>query len=403
MEIEKDLQEIKESYAIFGPKLTKTQLLRLDERLAVVLNRALLADGPEKENIERNYRKLAIHFHPDKIKSSPAILWLSNTLSEGEDLDLCFKTLTSCKEKLTDPAKFKEINFADIQTKAELKAWLTRHKDEASTYTSKNLYSSLINLLDQAGSYFDEVGHLKPRGVKALLKLFPIIFSGFGAALVAEELFAVYALYFMLLKGGQYIGRSDFLELQRLGKTVHDMGEFTAAATTTLLVKLFEMSFWISHGCLSTSLKIGSSLLRLTGVSNNKTLCKDLIEAGKITEEGMKFKNSEFKLIASPFETYLILNEQQYFRKARLGGGKRHCVNDFLHNLAVIDQREGVSFGAKLQLIDEELAKVRDNKSVYIRGSNTALAVDQASEALEFFKTNPQAMENVENELYMPD
>lgn len=413
MTIETDLQELVKLYSTFDQEKKcytifpdKPILLKVDEHFNRLINKILLADGPEKEKIDKNYRKLTLYLHPDRSPSFiPEVVWLEHNLSEGRNDGICFKTLSFCYEKLTTPEKFKEVKFSDINNKEEFKKWLETLKAGASTYTGRSLYGSLIGLLDQAAGYFDDVGQIKPRGLRALVAFIPVIFASYGAVIFSEQLFAVYALYFLMLKGGQYLERNSSLELQLLGKTLQEISVITATATTTLLVRLLEMTFWVSRQCFDMSLQIGSAILipllkshptaqHSTETDSTSNLCKDLILASTNLNEGMKFDTPELKLIAAPLESYLGLNAQQYLSSLRVGREKRLKVEAFLFTMRVLDKAPE-SLEVKLIEAKKELKKLKENKKVYIKGGNTALAVDQADNVISFLNDDPASMQLV--------
>lgn len=270
MTIDTELKKLVTFYAsydkekkCYSSNLTHESLLALDADFIKLINKLLLQNGPDKDKIKKCYRILALAFHPDHLKELPAeTQWLEARLSENRNDGTCFKTLTHCYQKLINPQEFKPINFDDITTKEDLKIWLENLKKTSRTFTERNFYASLLGLLEQSTSYFDETGQIKPTGVRALVTFLPMVFISFGTIVFAEELFAVYALYFALLKGGQFIEcSSSSKELRKIGITLQKISVITATATTTLLVRLMEMTFWATSQCYDISLQIGSALL----------------------------------------------------------------------------------------------------------------------------------------------
>lgn len=401
MTIQAELIALVKIYATFDKenkcyvsRLDKSTLLKLDSDFIKLINQQLLCDGPEKENLKNNYKRLSRFFHPDLISSFlPEVTWLEQNLSEGHNDGICFKTLHSCYEKLDHPQNFKKINFADIKNREDYKKWLEKLKSEAGTYSSRCFYDSLIDLMDESGSFFDTVGQIKPKGLRTILTFIPVLLASFGAIMAAEELFSAYAVYFLILKGGQYLERSDYLEVKQLGRALQEISIVTATATTTLLVRLLEMTFWVSHQCYDASLLIGSSILKpiLADYSNTSmandvnqssaNLCTDLILASKNLSEGIQFKTPELKVISAPMESYLGLNAQQFFGDWRLGRTKRLEVEAFLFRMRVLDVSPD-SLENKLITAQKELNNIKKNKAVYVKGGKTAEAVDNAEKAI---------------------
>ena len=399
MTMQEELASLVKIYAQFDAekkcytsKLNKAALLRLDADFIKLINKRLLADGPEKDKLLKNYRKMSLYFHPDrKPLFLPEVVWLEKNLAEG-DSGICFKSLGSCYEKLTTPQKFKELSFGDIKSREDCRKWLENLKSKAGTYTARSFCDSLIGLLDESGGFFDEVGKIKPKGLRTLLTFMPMIFASYGTIIFAEELFAVYALYFLMLKGGQYLGTSDFREMRQLGETLQNISVFTATATTTVLVRLLEMTFWASHRCYALSLKVGASLLdpllsapaktaQAGGAPAGDNFCKDLILASKNLTKGRQFRTPELKVIAAPFEAYLGLNEQQFFVTLRAGNTKRLKVEDFLLRMRVLDLSLA-PIETKLVEAQKALKTLKLNKKVYTAGGKTADAVDCAEKLI---------------------
>ena len=396
MTIETELASLASFYAKFNKdkniyisQLDKSTLLRLDADFIKVVNQLLLADGLEKEKITKNYRKITLYFHPDRRPSFiPEVVWLEQNLAENSSDGICFKTLHSCYEKLMTPQKFKEITFNDIKNREDCRIWLVNLKSKAGTYTARSFCDSLIGLLDESVGFFDEVGKMKPTALRTLITFMPLIFASYGAIIFADELFAVYALYFLMLKGGQYMGLSDAVEMRQLGKALQEISIITATATTTFLVRLLEMTFWASHQCYITTLQIGSSLLTplLPDPPKNKSkqsgnaapesnFCKELIMASHNLSEGMQFKTVELKVITAPLEADLARLSSQLFGDWRVGKIKRLSVEAFLFRMRVLDEVLEPT-ETKLIAAQKELNTMKKNKEVYTLGGRTAEAID---------------------------
>ncbi|MDI1352060.1 MAG: J domain-containing protein [bacterium] len=398
MTIETALKNLVELYTQFDVKKNayivsseKIDLLQLDNNFMKLLNQQLLLDGPEKHQIEKKYRKLSLYFHTDrKPIFLPAVSWLEQQLSEGKNNGICFTTLTSCYERLAEPIKFKEIGFNDIKSKADCKKWLETLKKKSQTYSGRSLCSSLIDLLDQSSGFFNEAGKIRPQGLNALIQFIPMTFASYATILMSEELLAIYALYFIVLKGGQYLGRSNYIDLKKMGKTLEEVSTITALTTSMLLVRLLQMTFWTSQHCLDMSLRIGSAVLKpiLSAPESplpddaelTAKICQDLILAGKQLSPGMIFNTPQLKVISAPFEKYLRLNEQQFLGNWRLGKEKRLQTEALLFQMRVIDQCSG-TLESKLDDVKNKLEQLQENKTVYTH--KMAHAVDEAKKIIE--------------------
>ncbi|WP_454780626.1 J domain-containing protein [Legionella sp. WA2022007384] len=400
MTIETELKTLVTIYAsydeekkCYNSELNQEALLRLDGDFIKLINKLLLKNGPDKEKIKTNYKVLSLKFHPDLFeKFSPESKWIEKNLSEARNDGACFKTLSICYEKLTSPQDFKTIKFDEITTREDLKKWMENLRNTSRTFTERNFYASLLGLLDQSTGYFDEVGKIKPTGIRALISFLPMVFISFGTFVFAEELFAVYALYFALLKGGQFIEKSDSKELQKLGTTLQKITMVSATATTTLLVRLLEMTFWASRHCYEMSLQIGSTLLtplicaapemKFDASMVDENLCRDLILASQNPNISENFTTPQLKMIAAPIESYLGLLEQQFFRNWRAGGEKYRALDAFLLRMRVIDKDGELKVDEKITHTYEALQLVKKNSNVYTEGGKTALAVDRAERVI---------------------
>ncbi|STY28730.1 Uncharacterised protein [Legionella wadsworthii] len=405
MTIETELKTLVSIYASYDKEknnyqsdLNKEALLRLDADFIKLMNKLLLKDGPEKSKIRKNYKSLSLYLHPDLIdKFNPEVKWLEENLSEHRNDGSCFKTLSLCYGKLTSPQSFKPIQFDEITTREDLQKWLENLRNTSRTFTERNFYVSLLGLLDKSTGYFDEVGKIKPKGLRALISFLPMVFISFGTFVFAEELFAVYALYFALLKSGQYLEGSDSKQLQKLGHTLQSISIVSATATTTLLARLMELTFWASRQFYETSLQIGSTLLTplLCAPSDVKeegiaeeNLCRELILASQNQGSSATFKTPQLKMIAAPIESCLGLLEQQFFRNWRAGGEKFRALDAFLLRLRVFDKDEDLKVDEKIVKAHEALETIKKNSLVYTEGGKTALAVDRASRVISLLKEN---------------
>jgi hypothetical protein len=403
MTIERELADLVRLFSafdkekkIYTEQLTQDRLLRLDASFTKWINKQLLANGPKKAQIISSYKKLSIYLHPDKVSNGlPEVMWLEQQLSEGKADGICFKTLTSCYEKLTQPDQFKEIEFSGINSVADCRKWFSDLRDKSSTYSSRSLCTSLISLLDQSTDFLDSTGTIKPKALKNLVSFIPVLIASYGTIIVLEELFAIYAVYFLVLKGGQKLSKSDYRELRQVGETMQDYTALTATTTTTLLVRILEMIFWVSRHCLSTTLSIGTQIIgsvldkneQAYAESSVEEICHELILAGQKKDSGILYNTPELKVIAAPFEKYLLLNKQQILGEWRIGGIKRVKVEEFLFHVRVYDKLDW-TLEDKLKAIQEKLNCLKENSEVYT--CKTAQAIDYAEKVIDILQTTEE-------------
>lgn len=380
----------------YSSKLNNEELLRLDSAFKKLLYEWLLRNGTEKELILEQYRQVQSYFTAQNGNSLiPEVIWLEHNLSQGLNDGVCLKTLSDCYQKLTAPENFKEIKFSDITTREDLCAWLVNLKRQSKTYIESSLYENLLTLVNESGDYYDEVGKINLKGIRALLGFLPVVLVSLGTITFAEELLAIYALYFVLLKSGQLISGSERSELKSIGGTLQKISTITATTTTTLLVRLVEMIFWGSRQCYLTTLQLGSviqepllSAKSYQALTHPSTLEEDLLIASKSLDIGKNFLNPQLKIIAYPIESRLGLLGQQYFLSLRTGKTKLTALNRLLSNLSDVDHNSD-SFEIKLESTQRLLDKIKRNKTVYVKGSETAVAIDKAEGFLFFLKENP--------------
>lgn len=411
MTIETELKFLVGIYTEFDPEkggysgvLNEDQRVRLERSFNQLLLKWLLKDGPEKEQVEENYNKLAPLF---EMKTNgllgSEVLWIEHVLSCGTNEGICFKILSLSYQKLIAPENFKNIKFNEIVTRDDLRKWLENFKKQATNYTERSFYDSLISLLNESSEFYDEVGQIKPNGVRVLLSFLPMVLVSVGTVAFVEELFAVYALYFILLKGGQFIGRSNSSELQSFGTALQKISTVTATTTTTLLVRLIEMIFSASLQCYVATLQVGSIALsplissRLPELISQESLEQELIKASESRHLGMHFENYKLKLIASPLESRLGLLGQQYFLGYRAGKTKYQALEYLLVNLRTLDMNSD-PLETKLEGVHDLLNKIKKNKLVYAEGGETAVAINKAQGFLQFLKANPDALQKNEVE-----
>ncbi|EHL31540.1 hypothetical protein [Legionella drancourtii] len=411
MTIETELKFLVGIYTEFDPEkgcyvggVSEEERVRLERSFNQLLLKWLLKNGPEKEQVEENYTKLAPLF---EMKTNgllePEVLWIENVLSCGINDGVCFKTLSLSHQKLIAPENFKNIKFNDIVTRDDLKKWLENFKKQATNYTERSFYESLLSLLNESTEFYDEVGQIKPKGVRVLLSFLPMVLVSIGTVAFVEELFAAYALYFILLKGGQFISRSSSSELQSFGHALQKISTVTATTTTTLLVRLIEMIFSASLQCYVATLQVGSIVLsplvssKLPELFTQESLEQALIKASESRHIGMYFENYKLKLIASPIESRLGLLGQQYFLGYRVGKTKFQTLEYFLVNMRTLDMNSD-PIETKLEGVQDLLNKIKKNTVVYSAGGETALAINKAQGFLQFLKDNPCALQNNEAE-----
>lgn len=381
MTIESSLVDLLKAFGVsdsekkYNPaQLDKAELLRLDINLAKLINHYLLIDGPENHKIEKNYKILTLYLHPDRRHHFlPEVVWIEHQLSVGLDDGVCFKRLHACYDKLINPEKFKkEITFADISSRGDCIQWLLKLKERATTYSGKSLCDSLLQLLEHSGGFFDRVGKINSKGLRALIMFIPSLLATYGAVIVAEEVFAIYSLYFVLLKSGQFLERRDSAGFKKIGQALQEITLIAATSTTNLLARLMEMTFWVSLQCFDATVSIGSVIL--------KPLLSDFeINEGNTEPSTMGLKTAEIQKISVPLTNYIKYNEKQILGSFRLGYEKNIKMKSLLFQLRALDSGN-YSLSEKLNQAQQLLDEFKCQKNIYT--STTRKAIDESSQIL---------------------
>ncbi|CAM4503514.1 MAG: hypothetical protein LEGION0403_FIIPPAGN_01868 [Legionella sp.] len=372
--------------------LSEEQLFNLERSFNLLFNQQLLHDGAEKKRIEERYNKLLSFFEGSTVLL-PEVVWLEQQLSKGLNDSLCKRTLTDCYQRLVTPSNYKELTFAEITNQDDLKKWLENLSAKARTYSERSLYNSLLGLLNESIDYYDEIGKVKPTAINALLSFIPVLLVSIGTLAFAEELLAIYALYFIVLKGGEYIGKTNISELQSFGGTVQQVTSVTAATTTALLVRLMELIFWSSRQCYMATLQVGSTVFEplFTGTDPGENIEEALLKAGENKDGGLLFRNYQLKLIVAPIEVRCSALKEQWFLHHRTGAEKDRVLTRFLSKMRELDQNHD-PIEIKLEATQRLLVKLKENKMVYEEGRYTGPAINKAERFLQFFIDNPLAM-----------
>lgn len=403
MTIETELESLVISYTKSERGFSSTQKDLSDEersRLAEALNQVfynwLLKSGVEKESIKANYELLIYYFNRLITQKNPNFMWLNTQLyssSMGDDIP-CLIALSNCYQKLTAPEHFKELEFHNINTPQDLKKWLEIQIEKSRTASERSLYKKLLGLLDETTSYYDEIGIIKPNGIKILLASLPIIFVSIGTVVFVEELFALYAFYFVLLKAGQYIAGSNLPSLNTLGKILQEVSTVTATATTTILAGIVELMVMVTHQCYATTIKISTTIFDPLFLSNpsssevlESSMKQDLLAASKNAQKGLLFRHLELKIIAAPLEVRYGLLREQYFIGWRAGKQKKDALRDILITIQALD-KDPSSLEEKFTTIQSLLNHTKKDSIVYAKGSQTVLAIDKSEQFLRFLTHN---------------
>lgn len=417
MTIETEIKEFVEQVSTYeekddSRKLKLRSVAELERNFAGFLNQKLLAtqdnvsNGIDKEKVKQVYRKLVLVLHPDKAPQfSNELIWLDKALSRDKNNGGCVQILRTCYEQLITPEKFKNVRMNKVKTKQDFRDWLVKQRSDAKTYSGQSLFDSLLDLLDESKGFYNDVGQIKPKGIRSILHTIPYIFSCYGAFLFTGELFAIYASFYIILKGGEYLESMHTPELKEIGRAMQKISMVTAITSTVLLARILELTFWTSRQFLDASIQITSTLLKpllpasptseKSSTEDHDNFCKDLILASSNLDAGIHFNTPELKAISAPLEKQLNSISQQFFSHYRLGDTKRLYIEAFLLNMRALDVSPDYTSEQKLIEAQKELNLLKKEKKVY--NNTTAVAIHQAETIISLLSEPEPELEQDSN------
>ncbi len=353
----------------FTTLLSTTQLSEFKTRFIFWLNSKLLADGINEREITRNYKRLTLMFHPDKnlAASFPALLWVEQQFI-AHHYDNSFVILAECYNKLVHPEQYKKLDFEGINNIDDFRLWLEKEREHSTNTSYKNLCNQSINLINESHLFFDETGTLNPVALKKMVQFVPALITTYGMSFVVDKLLIIYSLYFVILHAGRQLERSNGQELQVMGRVLHQGTANAAKWNTALLCYLVENIFSLSRLGFHWSTQLNKQFLPSIVTLNN-----ELVLVKKKQE--IIFNHPELQQIAALFNDYLSLNNQQFFKSARIGAEKNKAVKRFLLGLNDVD-KTNTSIADKLTLIESRLNILKLHTDIYT--GNTAKTVDCA-------------------------
>lgn len=325
-------------------------------------------NGKEISQVKLNYKQLCRILHPDHLaNANPELLVIESILSRGTNDGALFRLLGNCFAKLKDRNKPGQqlSSYADIQSIDDLLLRLQENKSKAETLTGRALIDSLYFLIEKARDFHQTTGTVDSTWLRGALRSLPYFTGGFCLSFFIEELALIYALTFLMTKGGFWMGSSKQADWQYLGVQVASYGLSLGSATTALVSRTMGFNFYLltSIGSLSTQLYD-----QLTGAQSLQP--QDLLG-------GEQFKTLELKLISYPLEEYCFQQSRQYFSTLRYGSTKRALIIEALQAILLVDKRDEALF-AKLVSVRAILDELSKFPILVIPGSQSKRALDTA-------------------------
>lgn len=370
-----------------------------ENQLIQLISKRLVEDAADYSEITKRYKKFSMFLHPDKINDSPELAWMEKVLSsdQSEDDAQCFKLLTLCFEQL-NPEKQKPINFNEITSAAQLKKWLKQQKAHSTTRTQSNLYACLYQMVEQMTIHSNDSQAIKDKYLKALMLQLPIYVSGFCAYIFAQELLAVYGVCFFSMKIGQRLEGAESGYWQDMGVKMQEISYSTTHYTTSLVARVFEISYWLSNQSYHTGLSIATSVLRpmlqnqsseVQQPSSDHDNHQSMIVKHN-ADRRYEFQSNVLESVASPLQDYLILNAEQWFKPLRAGGVKREAIKEALSVLKRVDDEERQG-NKQIDGAYTVLESLVQNYVVYNTGAEARAAIDKALYYLEYHRSQQES------------
>ncbi|QBR83928.1 hypothetical protein E3983_05945 [Legionella israelensis] len=375
---------------------------RLEADFIRLISQELTAGSPAFDEIKKRYKSLSLLFHQDKIKqnTNSLIYCLEQILSENNNRGACFKCLNFCYARLNPENKKKNISFDHINNMEDFKQWLMKQKENSETRTQTDLYDALIKMVEQMHVHSKDTQVIKQNFMRALLLQLPVFMAGYCVFIFADELIAVYGVCFISLKLGQYLERSQSQHLRHFGQKMQEISSTASIYTTSLLARVIEMSFWLTNQSYHTASSIAATLLRpmITeppefSAATSEKMENALMLADKEKNKGCYFETPQLKMVASHIESYLALNEQQWFIQFRTGWQKRESFKSALMDLKEIDRNHKLSLTEKITSARTIIQSLKEQSWLYGSGVNAPLAVDNALLTLKWYESNSKKEE----------
>ncbi|MDI9817699.1 MULTISPECIES: hypothetical protein [unclassified Legionella] len=386
-------------------ELTLNDRQKIEASLIGLISQYLSQNGLQESAIDAQMKKLQLLFHPDKYSGSlPENKWLQYVLSEGSiERGSCFHLVGLCADKLKHPENhnFYKSEFEGISTMDVLIAELEKRKGYAKTFTQRALLESVLAMLQTSTAYHQTVEERVP-GVwtKKIINVMPYLTTGYCIGFFLEELALLYAVTFVLSKGGKWLEQSGSSHCQMIGHVVSLFSNTISNAIMALLARLTELNLLMVKGAMNLTIDTGEGIYKLLVASSEKAAsneskpeeCRALMLAPQNLLGGLPFKSFELKLAARPLESKLEELGQQWFIHWRLGNTKMQAIKKALDSLCQLDANSNEGIAVKLEKAQEIIEGLADDKAINTEGSGTQRAIQTARDILQLLlkSDNPE-------------
>lgn len=357
-------------------KIGKISKETAQHELVALLIRQLSAEGLDEDNINKNYRKLSLDFHPDR-KQNETVLYLNQYFSKdgGSNSNFLFVLLGMAKEELLQD---KGIEFKSLD---DLNKWLDKKINQyqkEQNNTAMVFYMGIKNMVISAQQFSASCDALAGTHGYAsmLLKVMPGVLTGAVVSFAAKELALIYGASAVLIYLGKKIEENGSeLHVQNLedfGIFLKDAGVFLFLSSTRLLTTVFAITCETSQYTLGAA----ASLLSITSQS------QELLDA-KTWEQ--KFISDNMKIIVRPLLDYMRTLDSQSFRVFRSGEPKRVLLDKLMRELDAIQHQPANVIWI---FVGNILNNALNNEGLTGAGKDAKLAIERAKIGLSHV-TNP--------------
>ncbi|KTD65810.1 hypothetical protein [Legionella spiritensis] len=379
--------------------LSEQNRQKIEALLITLFSHSLIRDGFEENSIDRNYKKLSLSLHTDKLSSATAeIKWLEHTLSNGKNDGALFKLMCYCRDELKKTPEPRDNPFNNMTTFDELIECLEQKKKEAVTLTQKALIDSLLILLRTGFDYHTTVADVPHTALRTAVGSIPYITSSICINYFIYELAMFYALAYMTSRSGKWLSTGNSGFMKTLGEQMQLFSGTLTRFVTSFVIRLLELNFLLAQSVGYVGIEVGKGVYHMLAdkpkTRDSKppeqevdTTCTTVA----LSLEGRSFNTMEIKLPAMVLESYLRGVEQQWLSSWRTGNKKAAKIKDSLVQLQLID-RSSVPLPEKLR----DSQKIIDNLKcnvLFEEGSTSRKTIDSAGMILEMMPNKPLSLE----------
>lgn len=441
-------------------KLDNTRLESMRLRLAQGFKQQLLKQKDtsyplDKSQLDVNRSLSEFYVCKENNQLMAPINWLNFQLGSNQQEDVCKQIINTCYYEIVQTEAFSKPSFHTVSGSKELRKVLVAMVSGNHSQSKSSLIISLINLVDESIRYENQTEQVQKKKLAELLKQVPYILSGLSVGFLAKELLTVYAVCYVLHKGGNKLDQVSQRHLRIIGNAMQELGKDGALTASIILVRITGLIFWASNKSLSKGVQVASSLMGqparvpapltagessragassssvprptsylgklpfFSGSSstsepsimlltdqpeNEDSFLEELKEVVALDDKkSLSFETLEYKLIAAPLQAYLALNAKQYFKAYRPGLEKGNVIQGVLFNLKYKDKSDCTLID-KLNYAQEELLKIKTNTAIYVPESKAAKAVDQSQMLIDLFvkkamEVQPLLLTNTTNQI----